>query len=278
MSKLLQYLKDRGLNDITARQYYLQVNKFLVDNNIKNPVLFAQKTDKEILRMAETYCNRAKNVYIRKYAILKLFQFLEREDLEKEFRKIIKGRLPLKDSSKGDRAISIEELKMIIKDLPYRYGLIVKLMFWGAFRINEVLKLKKGNLKQIEKRIRITVKGKGDKKLVVFMPENVSKELIIYTNKICGTDRSKKLFEISYEHFDYILRKVSKEAIGYPVTSHEVGKHSRGHWELIEQKTPLNRIQKILHHSNITTTLRYLSDSGVESKEIIKERENKINL
>lgn len=277
MSKLIQYLKDKGLNDKTSRQYYVQINKFLVDNNIKDPKKFAEKTDKEILDMAEAYCNDNKKVYIRKYTMIKLFQYLDRIELETEFRKRIKKKLKLKDSSKGDRALSIEELKSVIEEVPYKYGLMIKLMFWGGFRINEILKLKRNNLKQIDNKIRITVKGKGDKKIVAFIVEDVSKELIIYTNKVCGKDKNKLLFDMTYEHFDYVLRKATNK-LGLVASSHDVGKRTRANWELLKKKTPLNRIKVILHHSDISTTLRYLSDSGAEAEKLTEEREGLIEL
>ena len=278
MSKLLKHLKDNGLNDKTAKQYYLQVNKFLKVNNIATPDRFNSKNDKEILDMAYAYCNQAKKVYIRKYAMIKLFQYLDRNDLEIKFREKVKTKLKLLDSSKGDRALSIDELKKVIDELPYRYGLMVKIMFWGAYRSNEVLKLRKENLKEIRGKIRITVIGKNKKKLVSFIPTDISKEIITYTNKVCGKDRKRLLFDMTYEHFDYMLRKVSKEAIGIQATSHDLGKKTRAHWELIENKTPLNRIQKILHHSDISTSLRYLSDAGVDSEAMIEEREGLISL
>jgi len=292
MNKFEHYLLDNGIDEKTVRQYNSQIFMFINFMKIESGDQLKELDRKYLIDKSVEFCNSkfkkvsdkegnivlikisGKNrVYNRKYGIIHLLEFYELYDSLREFKKRTKGMkvIPRKNISK---ALTIDEYKKLVAELPEDYRFICEILFWGALRIEECLSLKRKNFEKIGDRFKISGIGKGSKIFSVFIPKDLSKKLAVYINNKCVFNQESDLFDVQYYTFRVEIKKFGKEILGKDITSHTF-KHTRSQFEF-NRGTPLDQIKEILHHSNINTTLIYKSESGIDSRKVIEERESEI--
>ncbi len=269
-----QYLLDNRVSKLTARQYDSQVSMFLelVDMDLTRDDIVEKAIEfcnSRYERNEDGYLNKidgVNRVYIRRFALLKLFLFNKLFEQYEEFKKETKG-YKQADRSKLEKALSMEEFETLVENLDEDYSLIVSIMFFGALRISEVLSIHKDNVKLIGKMVRVTVLGKGKKVTSVFMPEGLTEKILKYKN-----NTNDLLFDIKYYTFRKYIKIYTQDILGKTSTSHEVGKHTRSEYEW-NNDTPLLEVRDLLHHKSVNTTMKYRSTSGIDSKKAMKKRQ-----
>ena len=272
--KFVKYLTGKGIDEKTAKQYYYQVNLFLQKCEIKVVKDFDKFEKKKLLELAENFCFERKRVFIRKYALLHMFLFFEKKDYYEDFKEMTKGKIKQLPRKKLEKALSIEEFNKLISGTPEEISFALKIMFWGALRGNEVLSIRRKSIKMVEDRMRISVVGKGKKRITFFLSKKLTKELIPYVNMMCKGKKDAKIFTMSYQIFQLKLKKYGKEILDKDISTHTV-KHTRSQYEF-DRNTPLLKVKDILHHSSIKTTLIYRSEAGTDSKKLVEEREKEM--
>jgi integrase len=144
------------------------------------------------------------------------------------------------------------------------------MLFEIAFRISDVLYIERKQISIEDSRIKLIVKSKGDRIITAFLSKDTSKRLAdwINSNKI----KKGRVFNLGYDAFEANLKKYGREILDRDISSH-FGKVSRAMYEFGTRGTDVRKVQQILHHKDINTTLIYLQESGLDSKKEMKERE-----
>ena len=168
---------------------------------------------------------------------------------------------PPKDRSLP-RYLTRQELKRFFKaiDDPY-YRELFRFLVNTGLRLSEYQVLKESDLEWLEDKVRIRIRGKGNKERVVILSRSVvlpALEAGIFSKKVSNR----------------AIQKAMKRYLEKAGMDKEVSPHSLRHTfaiELIDRGVPLNKIQLILGHENISTTSIYLSITGknVEIPELI---------
>ncbi|PLV59754.1 tyrosine-type recombinase/integrase [Thermotoga sp. KOL6] len=159
------------------------------------------------------------------------------------------------------KAIEIEEVRKIIEicDHPM-YKAIFKILANTGMRISELINLEKEDI-SLNDSARIRIKGKGNKERII----NVTKDLI---EELINSGFFEK--KPSVRSIQRAVRRYARKAgIKKKVTPH-VFRHSFA-VALIERGVPLNKIQALLGHANISTTSIYLkiASEGIEIPKIV---------
>lgn len=147
--------------------------------------------------------------------------------------------------------------------------LIIALMFEAGLRIQEVADMSIEHLKGIK----LHVVGKGEKHRITFISTNLADQLRDYADQ---TDRLQGcLFRpqmhggLRYEDTDTIrsrIKRVFKQTVDLDMHPHQL-RHAFA-LNLLENGCGLRSIQKLLGHSKIETTMRYL---GITDKFLEKD-------
>ncbi len=274
--KFAKYLINQGINEKTARQYECQANIFLNEHGIKKIEDFDNIAKENMLALAQEFCMENKRIPIRRYALQYMFKFFKKKDYCNDFKEMIRGKVKIPPRKKLEKALTIDEFKKLLEGVPKNYNLMLRIMFWGALRGSEVLSLKRKSISVVDKRMRLSIVGKGNKRITIFLPMDLSKELVPYINEVCQGDKNKKLFDMAYITFYMRLRGFGKEILNKSISTHTV-KHTRSQFEF-NRGTPLDQIKEILHHEDIKTTLKYKSEVGIDSRKAVEERENELEI
>lgn len=165
----------------------------------------------------------------------------------------IKGRI----AQKRLKYLSLNDINLLIKELPQRESVLIELMFMTGLRISEAVNLRGMDIDQNK----LTVKGigKGNKEfeqpinkemfdklynLAVINNRTLEKTIFYYDD--VKSPRKKALSE---------LVKYAKEIIGKHVTPHMI-RHSCGTY-LRDKGWDLREIQEFLRHTKLETTKIY---------------------
>lgn len=209
---------------------------------------------------------------------------------------------------KNPEIYSLEEIKIIINSAPYPYNLALKCLFnMGAgLRVSEVIKLSWNHIKwadwinnQDKYGVAIIKSSKGGKDRVVNVPSSLMKELYEYAKtknnlnefripvggmlfrmssktfkpKLMSTDLEKwknEYLKHAYDWFRYnIIKKHCERALGKKIKIHSL-RHSRATYLYEIEKIPIERIQLLLGHQDLTTTMIYTKVNPVSTFEMLK--------
>jgi len=210
---------------------------------------------------------------------------------------------------KNPEIYSIEEIKLIIKAAPKPYDLALRCVFnMGAgLRISEIIKLSWNHIKWIDwindrdnYGIALIKSSKGSKDRVVNIPSNLMKDLYEYGKGLkllneFGVPVGGMIFHIgnqnyrsglrkdnlaswkdqflrySYDWFRHnIIKKYCEPAIGKRIKVHSL-RHSRATYLYEIEKVPIERIQLLLGHSNLATTMIYTKVNPISTFDMLKE-------
>jgi len=178
-----------------------------------------------------------------------------------------------KQKSRIKEGIKVEEFDKLLALVrkPW-HKLAFILGYCSGLRVAEIVNLKPEDVDVNAKRIFVRG-GKGGKDRVVPLPKGFSEKSMRLLPLKCGIRALQKAFEV------YSVRAGINSVIGYSTKAHKTGKivqfpvhritiHSlrKGFaTRLLERGVPLNHVQLLLGHSNISTTSVYVKASPVDA-------------
>jgi len=291
-SELIDWLRVSGKSYNTIRQYRhtlkrLQLeNKFLNNDNLRKIIKkFSYQNQRAVLYMINNYCYEK--------AI--------------DFRLII-PKVKVK-SRKNPEIYSTEEIKLMVLASPKPYDLALRCIFnMGAgLRVSEIIKLSWSHIRWIDwlpnkenYGIANIKSGKGSKDRVVNIPSNLMKDLYEFAKEsnvlnefrvpvgsmIFNFNHNKYKQELikqdvamwkeeylrsCYDWFRYnIIKKCCEKALGKRIKVHNL-RHSRATYLYEIEKVPIERIQLLLGHSNLATTMIYTKVNPISTFELLKK-------
>jgi len=147
-----------------------------------------------------------------------------------------------------EKVITQEQLEAIIKNLPQtdkgdELVLAVELSYVSGMRLSEVLSLKPGDI-NFDGGLKATITGKGKKSRTIFFPVDFRERL----EKFSG-------FTITAGYVESTFRRAVRKA-GVMTSFHGL-RHSFA-TNMLRGGVKINKVQKLLGHSNIATTSIYL--------------------
>jgi integrase len=291
-SELIDWLRVSGKSYNTIRQYRhtlkrLQLdNKFLNNDNLRKIIKkFSHQNQRAVLHMINNYCY----------------------DKAIDFRLII-PKIKVKPR-KNPEIYSNEEIKLMVLASPKPYDLVLRCIFnMGAgLRVSEIIKLSWSHIRWIDwlpnkenYGIANIKSGKGSKDRVVNIPSNLMKDLYKFAKESnvlnefrvpCGgmifnfnhNDFRPELIKQDigmwkeeylrscYDWFRYnIIKKCCEKALGKKIKVHNL-RHSRATYLYEIEKVPIERIQLLLGHSNLATTMIYTKVNPISTFELLKK-------
>lgn len=283
-SKFIKFCLDSGINLLTAKEYRSQLRKFLRDYRVDdNGKIGGVDNDTALVDRMVRFCNDARRVYNRRYAMKKALDFWDKsnnligsDDPTRQkvpviiaFSKKTKG-LKLLPRRLLKKSLSMDEYRKLTSELPELYSLVLRIMFETAYRISPVLHLERSHISIEGGRIKLIVKEKGDRIITAYLSKDTSRKLANWINN----NQIKKglIFNVGYKIFEPNLKKYGQDILNRDISTH-FGKVSRAMYEFGERETDVRKVQQILHHKDIKTTLVYLQESGLDSKKEIEARE-----
>jgi site-specific recombinase XerD len=159
-------------------------------------------------------------------------------------------------------SLSQQQIKQVIDVIvDDRDRLIVELFHYTGIRRAELLSIKVSDI-DFDNRM-ILIKGKGNKQRYVSFNEKLHKMLKKYSSRQGITS---KLINIKERRLGYIFQELSGK-VGYRIHPHRL-RHAYAN-ELYRKTKDVLLIKKLLGHSNIATTSRYLESlSALDDQDI----------
>ena len=264
----LQELKNlcilKGFSQQTIKSYYYNVKKFLefLDKSRLNP-------SNDSVKSYFLTLNLSINSMRLKYASLRFFFS---EVLKKPF---TTNEIPIKKKEKIlPKVISKEKIKKMIESTEnIKHKLIIKLFYSSGLRLQELIDLKRKNI-DFDRNLIYIIKGKGKKDRITLISENLKLDLLkYYSNYNFSTEyifegRNGKYTKKSVQK---VLDSLSKK-IGTKITPHMLRHSFATH--LLEQGTDIRHIQKLLGHSDLSTTEIYTKVSNKDLSNIKSPLDN----
>jgi integron integrase len=177
-------IKVRHYSPKTLKSYMIWTRKFQSFTKSKNPEAISTSDVKEFLtflavkqKVSASSQNQAFNSLL----------FLFRNILKKDFGQM-DGVVRAKRKPYIPVVLSREEINLIIKNLPYPYSLMVKLLYGCGLRLFECLNLRVNNF-NFDAGVLTVHDGKGKKDRTVPLPETLKPELLAHLERV------KKLHE-----------------------------------------------------------------------------------
>lgn len=157
-----------------------------------------------------------------------------------------------------------------------RNKLMVLMLLFGGFRSEELINIKTSDIEEHNELYRIKVRGKGNKERIVYIPVNlIYEEMESYLEKksllFCKTEYlfvTKNCKKMHYQGvYKVVKRMIEKSGIKTKKFGGHILRHSYAVY-LLKQGFSINEVKKLLGHTSIVTTQKYLevSDSDIENK------------
>lgn len=172
-------------------------------------------------------------------------------------------------------SITEEEFKKIISNLNDKKIIVACQLAWGSgLRISEIINLDKDDFKENHIFVR---QGKGNKDRITNKPKQFREEWI----KLFPLKISKVWIEIEFTRVTNIcgINKIIytfKTKNGQSRNKYRIHFHCLRHsyaTRALEAGVPINQVQILLGHSNISTTNRYVVANPVDAIKNIVEKE-----
>ena len=171
--------------------------------------------------------------------------------------------------------VSVEEISSTLdkaknegKKHSYRNFIILMTLSRTGIRANEIVDLRKQNIKQDTLIVR---QGKGKKDRVIPLEKELSQLLGLYTDQLKPRDR---VFSLSDRQVRNIVYKYSpfhfEEYKGKKVKRYDMHPHTLRHSfavHCLKSGMNIRSLQKILGHTNLNTTQVYLDVVGADLKQ-----------
>lgn len=216
-----------------------------------------------------------------------------------------------KQDSKLPEILSPAEIKLMINATPKPYDLVIRCIFnMGAgLRVSEIIKMSWDHIRWIDwlsnqdnYGVALIKSGKGSKDRIVNIPTKLMKDLYAYAKEIDNLNEfrvpkpglmfpfgglSKKFIDRhgvdidkkwkadyvlhKYNWFRYnIVHKCCEKALNKKIKIHQL-RHSRATYLYEYENVPIEKIQILLGHKSLNTTMLYTRVSARSVFEMLKE-------
>jgi len=173
---------------------------------------------------------------------------------------ITENKVPKRYKKKLPVFLTHSDFKLILDNTKKKkYKLAFLLGFQSGMRVSEIIDLQKSNIDFERKSINI-VGGKGDKDRVVPLPKGVPLNYYDHLPFTCTARALQKAFKRAIK-----ASGIDKPTLHFHSLRHGFATHC------IEQGVPLNQIQLLLGHSNISTTSIYLKANPTDALDSYEE-------
>lgn len=288
---IIDWMKVKGYSYATIRQYTCTLKQLSInDGEISNENL------RKVIKKFKHQNQRAVLYIINNYCFDKGIDF-----------RLLIPKIKVKPR-KMPEILSLEEIKVMIDSAPHPFNLAIRCLFnMGAgLRISEIIKFSWSNIRwadwlsnQENYGIALIKSGKGSKDRVVNIPSNLMKDLYSYAKeqnnlnenqiptggmifpmgnsewkqelKETNLDQWKNEY-LSYAYFWFrynILHKYCEKALNKHLKIHSL-RSSRATYLYEIEKVPIERIQLLLGHSSISTTMIYTKVNPISTFEMLK--------
>ena len=257
----LTYLKNKNLSKNTIEVYYKNSKLWLdfLSNNKPNKRLFV----KFINDYAKNHS--ANTVRLMYSSVLSYMKYIKNWKLYNEFQDI---KLPVVQMS-NKTTISLQEYNTakervnLNKWFDRRNWLVFSFMFFTGIRGSEIKQINKSKI--INNQLEIT--GKGNKTRIIFIPNYLMDLLKNWRSNKINIARNGK--QLTYKQLNVIIKKVGKEIFNKSISSHSLRRSYATN--LLRNNIDLKTVSKLLGHSNINTTSRYIFLTNDEIVEKIQK-------
>lgn len=246
MSKLLSaYQQERhssGYSDETIDRVVLNINMYCRDMRVGS---LERMTTESVLTWGGRKLNAGKKsstVYAYYNSIKSFIKYLDEQGIKHE---MDKDRIRCKPVYQRMCVLRPRDVRRIVKFADYRTGLLIRMMYSSGMRISEAINLRPSMIDGDE----AYIKGKGGKVRTVFLTEQIAKELATIK------DGDEPFFCLKRSDAYYRIKKAMIDA-GHP----NAYPHSLRHTfttTMLRQGATLSHVQRMLGHSQISTTQRY---------------------
>ncbi|WP_187648731.1 tyrosine-type recombinase/integrase [Nitrosophilus labii] len=239
-------LSGKGLSKSTKQTYLKAIRGFFIFISDNNDDLYTFERYLKNIRIADSSKKEEKMEYLTEEEVGRLLSTLEREKAKKDNYNI------------------------------YRNALLIKLMLYAGLRISEALKMKIGDFEDIDdKTYRIRLEAKGGKEQFAYIGKNLIEDELEYFKKIAELKKNEPIMItrrgklLNRQNAFKIVNRIYRQANIFKQGLHLL-RHTLA-MRLTKRGVDPIRIQKILRHSNINTTLIY---ARAEERDIIESLEN----
>src|SRR3990167_321283 len=267
-----QFLNDNSSFLPSTKRIYFKVVKQLINENNENPTI------EQLNHFIAVKCGK-RQPHV-KYAIKEYLRFINRTE---DYHKLNKAKIrePIKENNFLSRE-QVDEIINLIENQKHKD--IAVLQYNTAARASEILTLRKPRIKKEKyfdeffkeerERIRLTVRGKGERARYLYLLPGYWKHIEPYYN----TTRDYLFFgEKELTYIDFWLKventyhryleslKKAAEKIGLNIGTHDL--RSSFSMEIKKTTGDIYKLQKVLGHKNIDTTIRYLKNRNEDIAE-----------
>ena len=290
--ELIEWLQVRGYSYNTINQYRYTLKKLQKNYKVLNNI-----TLRKILKEFKYQNQRAVLCLINVFCFDKAIDFhLNIPKIKSKPRKI-------------PEIYSLEEISIMINSVEYPYSLAIRCLFnMGAgLRISEIIKLSWNHIRWAEwinnkekYGVAIIKSSKGSKDRVVNIPSKLMHDLYQYAKEEnnlneFGIPVGFMIFQIGNNHYKPDLMKQNLEqwkseflksaynwfryniiqskcekALGKRIKIHAL-RNSKATYLYEIEKVPIERIQLLLGHANLSTTMIYTKVNPVSTFELLKK-------
>ncbi|MAG08283.1 hypothetical protein CMO89_02325 [Candidatus Woesearchaeota archaeon] len=252
-SKFVDELKLRGLSEKTIDVYTYYNNKFLdfikkeqrsiTSDDIKS--YLNSLINKNIQPMTVRMALNSLKAYYEGYLGKKLFKNIKSPKVSKD--------LP--------QVLSKNEIKTMINNTDsLKHRLLIELLYSSGMRFGECVKIEVDNI-YFDDKIVFIKNGKGKKDRFTITSQIFIGDLNTYLNQ--RKEQKKYLFDDGYS--SHLSVRTAEEIVKLAAKRADIRRRVYPHLlrasfatHLIENGTPIEKIQKLLGHSNIDTTMGYI--------------------
>jgi len=258
MQDIRDECKLRGYSVQTTKSYCFWISKYIA---------FLEKSllnlNNESVKYYLLSLNVSTNTNRLAYAAISFFfrNILKRPFTSKD--------IPVKKKSRQlPKVLSKKEiLAMIDNTENMKHKLTIQLLYSSGLRLQELINLKRNDV-DFERKVMNVRKGKGSKDRITLLSENLNIDLLKYYSNY--PLKSEYVFEgrngkYTKKSVQRVLEKAGK-SIGKHVTPHMLRHSFATH--LLESGTDIRYIQKLLGHSNTSTTQIYTHVSNKDLSNI----------
>ena len=262
------WLSNRLFNPNTFKQYIYAYNRWISSGQPLTQqgveIYLSQQGRNFKGERTNTNNHQVNRSFIKKYLAFKQIKNIE---------------IP-KKSSRGSKLDNIGKHKFITKKqvewvmriLPPKEGLMVKIYFETGLRLIELINAKKRDF-NIKNNTLVGI-GKGFKPFEVVFSKVTSLRLKLYLEHfdLDGYPFKYNDVENSEKKFHYILKKRMRELdVAKNIHTHSF-RHALGHHLRVDKQLDLEQIREILRHTKLETTQIYSKATKEEVRKIMKER------
>jgi len=263
--KMQKDIELRGLSSSTKKVYLREVIKF-INYYKKHPEEINTQQIKDYLYYIKQKYPKSTSTLVQVYSAIKFFYIMT---LGKQWDQSIKC---YKRKKKFPSVMSIDEIKLFLNSTPnIKYKAIFSLIYSSGLRISEAVKIKIKDINSKDMRIFIR-DGKGGKDRYTILSKTTLKILKEYWKVYRPTEW---LFPNRYSRKPMNRRSINRVfiqiknniRINNAVTVHTLRHSFATH--LLEGGVDIRKIQVLLGHSSIRSTLIYLHISKREMQKVV---------